>query len=120
MSVRIKTGIKKDASFDQNLKAVREACACYGVETVIDRLREMKSVFYWIKSDETWQGWIDDLINQVEFDHYVLPKLIEEVEITEFTQGPDGSFGTKKRKVKIVIDPMKGEPTHDFIQGVIY
>ena len=120
MTAKIRTGIRKDGSFDQNLAGVREACSRYGVEAVISRLREMQGLFYWIKNDPNQIEMFDQLVNQLEYDHYVLPQLVEEIEITEFTQLPNGSFGTKKRKLKIVVDPTKEKPNPDPLAGAIY
>jgi hypothetical protein len=120
MSERIKTGIRKDASFNQNLAGVREACTRYGVEVVIARLKEMKALFYWVKNSPEQKEMIDNLVNQLEYDHYVLPRLVEEYEITEFVQGHDGSFGTKTRTIKVVVNPNTGKPTPDPLAGLIY
>ena len=119
-SARIKTGIKRDASFDQNLKGVREACAKYGPHVVIARLEEMTTLFYWVKNDEEQKENIRNLISQLEYDCYILPRLVEEIEIVEFTQGPDGSFGTRKRTIKIVVDPTKEKPNPDPFMEVLY
>jgi hypothetical protein len=118
--IRLKTGIKRDASFDQNLEGVREACAKYGPHAVIARLEEMITLFYWVKNDEDQKENIRNVITQIEYDFFVLPKLVEEYEITEFVQGPNGSFGTRKRKIKVVVDPDTGEPTPDPLARVIY
>ena len=80
MSVRIKTGIRKDASFNENLVNVRKAVAKYGPEIVISRLEEMITLFYWVKNDEDQKEKIENLIRQLEFDAYVLHFLIEERE----------------------------------------
>ena len=116
-SGRIKTGIKKDASYDQNLKAVREACSRYGVETVIDRLQEMKALFYWVRDSPEQKEMIDNLVYQIEFDHYVAPFLTEEVEINEIIS-EGGAFKSRKRKIKVLIDPVGGES--DNLGGLLY
>ena len=116
-SGRIKTGIKKDASYDQNLKAVREACSRYGVETVIDRLQEMKALFYWVRDPPDQKEMIDNRVYQIEFNHYVAPFLTEEVEINEIIS-EGGAFKSRKRKIKVLIDPLKGEPGN--LGGLLY
>jgi len=113
MSESVKLGIKKALDFDRNIEAVRKAVSTYGPEAVIDRLKEARQLFYWIKNDPNWQEQIDHLVGQIEFDNFVAPFLTEEIEFSQFV-AENGIFKTVRKKIKVLIDPISGKPANDF------
>ena len=64
----------------------------------------MKGLFYWIKGDAEQIENIDNLIAQIEHDAFVLPRLVEEMEISEFVPSGDGGFKVEKRTIRVVSD----------------
>ena len=76
----------------------------------------MKGLFYWIRDDPDQIEQVDNLVYQLEYDHYVAPFLTEEIEINEIVS-ENGAFVSRKRKVKVLVDVVGGE---SFDGGILY
>ena len=64
----IHTGIRKAASADENLNAVRKAAERYGHGVLVEHLKHMMETYSWIKNDDSCREMVTDLISQLEYD----------------------------------------------------
>ena len=70
---RVKTGIRKNASSDHNLDAIRGCVFSYGYEKAWNRLEEMK-IFPWVNHSmffESCDCLVCDLQKQIEYDNMI-------------------------------------------------
>ena len=66
---KVRTGIRKGAGFSENLESVRSNLNEVDFFSMIEHLELMKRTYGWIKNDEYYQDMIDDIINQLTYDH---------------------------------------------------